>query len=275
MRAGNVDGPLGPLEPVIRSTESSFLAAIRRYTATVTRKVMLGDATVTEQKTFDADALRRMFEDVTASLQCWIRRDVTITNNEDIRRVFVKFETYVGRYTITGHFSLQFHVLLYYVPDQRVVECQKELSDIIDQAKSGEESLAETSDDIIFQEVRTAGETDISEMDLFERLYQDDSLMERLDARLQGATSKKLQQLTAEKRRRFDELDSLLTETYQTVPILIDDVRLATGEEGCLCTFDVSRGGSGHALGEISDDILADIKTRLLEVQQALEIHGA
>ena len=31
----------------------------------------------------------------------------------------------------------------------------------------------------------------------------------------------------------------LLLETYQTTPVLIDDTRLVTGEEGCLCTFDI------------------------------------
>ena len=37
----------------------------------------------------------------------------------------------------------------------------------------------------------------------------------------------------------FDELDSLLVETYQITPVLIDDSKLVTGEEGCLCTFDL------------------------------------
>ena len=37
----------------------------------------------------------------------------------------------------------------------------------------------------------------------------------------------------------FDELDSLLIETYQIVPVLIDDPRLISGEEGCLCTVDL------------------------------------
>jgi len=37
----------------------------------------------------------------------------------------------------------------------------------------------------------------------------------------------------------FKELNDYLIETYQIVPILIDDARLVTGEEGCLCTFDL------------------------------------
>ena len=37
----------------------------------------------------------------------------------------------------------------------------------------------------------------------------------------------------------FNELDSLLVETYQITSTLIDDSKLVTGEEGCLCTFDL------------------------------------
>ena len=277
MRAGTADGPLGSLEPAVRSVERAFLEAIKRHTATTTRKVMLGDATVTEQETFDADAVGRMFGSVTARLAGWRARDVTVTNNEDIRRVFVKFEAREGGYVMTGHFSLQFHVLLYYMPDQRVVDCQKRLSEVIDLAKSGEERLAEDSDALVFDGVRAPGETEISEMELFERLYRDDSLVERLEARLEGAASEELRRLSAEKRRLFDELDGLLTETYQTVPIMIDDARLVTGEEGCLCTFDVERkqGGSrGQLPGEVDAEVLAAMDGRLREVRRALEPYG-
>lgn len=278
MRIGNTGGPLGPLEPEVRSAEGAFLEAIRRHTDATVRNVMLGDATITTQETFDADGVGSMFGSVVSGLDGWGPGDVTITNNEDIRRVFVKFATRVGEYTMTGHFSLQFHVLLYYMPDQRVVDCQKELSRVIDEAKSGEERLADDSDAIVSEGVRAPGEGDITEMDLFERLYRDDSLVERLEAKLEGATSEKLRRLADEKRRLFAELDSLLTETYQTVPVMIDDARLVTGEEGCLCTFDVEResGGARAPMPETMDDDTLDImRERIREVRRALEPHGS
>ena len=277
MRAGNTQGPLGPLEPEIRSAEGAFLEAIRRYTIPATRNVMLGDATITTQETFDANGVARMFSSVVSGLDGWGPGDVTITNNEDIRRVFVKFATHTGEYTMTGHFSLQFHVLLYYMPDQRVVDCQKDLSRVIDEAKSGEAQLAEDSDSIISGGVRGPGEGDLSEMELFERLYRDDSLVERLEAKLEGAMSERLRQLADEKRRLFAELDGLLTETYQTVPVLIDDARLVTGEEGCLCTFDVERecGGVRSPMPDTIDGRTLDVMLgRIREVRRALEPHG-
>ena len=277
MRAGDRRGSLGPLEPEVRSAEGAFLEAIKRHTAPTTRHVMLGDATITTQETFDADGVARMFDGVVSGLDGWAPGDVTVTNNEDIRRVFVKFAAHIGEYTMTCHFSLQFHVLLYYRPDQRVVDCQKELSRVIDEAKAGEERLAEDSDAIVSEGVRAPGEGDLSEMELFERLYRDDSLVERLDAKLEGATSERLRRLADEKRRLFAELDGLLTETYQTVPVLIDDARLVTGEEGCLCTFDVEResGGVRAPMPEAMDSRTLDaMRGRILEVRRALEPYG-
>ena len=36
-------------------------------------------------------------------------------------------------------------------------------------------------------------------------------------------------------------MDDLLLETYQMEPILIDETRLVTGEEGCVCNIDIER----------------------------------
>ena len=170
---------MGRLEPAIRAVEETFLEAVRLHTATTQRQVMLGDATVTTQDTFDAAGVGEMFGRVAAGLDGWQAREVTTTTNEDIRRVFVKFSTLVDGYSMTGHFSLQFHVLLYYVPEQRVIDCQRDLARVIDEAKAGEAQMADASDDIVSEGVRTKGEDDISEMEIFERLYRDESLVKR------------------------------------------------------------------------------------------------
>ena len=51
----------------------------------------------------------------------------------------MKFEI-MEKLLISGHVSIQFHVLLYYKPIQRVIDCQKELSEIVDMTKNKEES---------------------------------------------------------------------------------------------------------------------------------------
>ena len=98
-------------------------------------KVMMGDSTVTEQKTFDPKSVSDYFQKIGKNLKEWSLQEVSISNNEDLRRIFTKFEIMEGNYLISGHISIQFHVLLYYKPEQRVIDCQKELSEVIDKTK--------------------------------------------------------------------------------------------------------------------------------------------
>ena len=112
--------------------KEELLSKILELTKTVEIKVMMGDSTITEQKTFDPKQVINYLEKLNKNLIDWSLQDVSITNNEDLRRIFTKFEITEGNYLISGHISLQFHVLLFYKPLQRVIDCQKELAEIVD-----------------------------------------------------------------------------------------------------------------------------------------------
>ena len=105
--------------------QKSYLSKMTDLTKMIDVKVMMGDATVTKQKTFDPKQVSDYFQKINSTLKDWSLQDVSITNNEDVRRIFTKFEIREGNYLISGHLSLQFHVLLYYKPDQRVIDSQK------------------------------------------------------------------------------------------------------------------------------------------------------
>ena len=62
---------------------------------------------------------------------------------------------------------------------------------------------------------------------------------EKVFAEIEEQSGVDFQKLSEKKTQLFNELDSLLVETYQTTSTLIDDSKLVTGEEGCLCTFDL------------------------------------
>ena len=73
------------------------------------------------------------------------------------------------------------------------------------------------------------------------------------------------------------ELDNLLIETYQTSTVLIDDAKLVTGEEGCLCTFDIEyvKGGIKEGLFDprkISEPTKKNLENRLNEVLMSVKI---
>ena len=202
-------------------------------------KVMLGDATVSEQKTFDPKLVMDYFQNISKNLKEWSIQDVTISNNEDIRRIFLKFEIMEGNYLISGHVSIQFHVLLYYKPAQRVIDCQKELSEIIDMTKNKEEELSNNSDQYVLDKLKEMGYKDFDHQKLFEVFYENDEFREKVFAEIEEQSGVDFQKLSEKKNQLFNELDSLLVETYQTTSTLIDDSKLVTGEEGCLCTFDL------------------------------------
>lgn len=219
--------------------QQSFLNKVIELTKMVEIKVMLGDATVTEQKTFDPALLQNFFSNINNNLQAWDTHDVTITNNEDIRRIFTKFNIQIGNYLLSGHLSIQFHVLLYYKPDQRVIDCQKELSEIIEKTKSKEKDVADEGDQFVLNKLREMGYKDLDHQNLFEVFYENDELRDKLYSEVEENAGDDFQRISKRKTELFNELDSLLIETYQTSHVLIDDARLVTGEEGCLCTFDL------------------------------------
>ena len=216
-----------------------FLSKITDLTKMIDVKVMMGDSTVTEQKTFDPTQVMNYFQKTNNNLEDWSLQDVSISNNDDLRRIFTKFEIMEGNYLISGHISIQFHVLLYYRPDQRVLDCQKELSEIVDLTKNNEQEISDNSDQFVLNKLKEMGYKDFDHQKLFEIFYENDEFREKVYAEIEKDTGVDFQELSEKKTKLFNELDSLLIETYQITPVLIDDTRLISGEEGCLCTVDL------------------------------------
>ena len=221
------------------SLQQNILAKILELTNTVDVKVMMGDSTITEQKTFDPKQIINYLEKLNQKLTDWSLQDVSITNNEDLRRIFTKFEITEGNYLISGHISLQFHVLLFYKPLQRVIDCQKELAEIVDTTKNKETELSDNSDQFVLNKLKEMGYKDFDHQKLFEVFYENEEFSKKVYAEIEKDSGEEFKRLTKKKDELFKELDSLLIETYQTSSVLIDDPRLVSGEEGCLGTLDI------------------------------------
>lgn len=223
----------------IEEIQKSYQETLNILTKTVDTKVMLGDSTITQQSTFDPNMVKDYYQKIVKKLEGWTIQDITITNNEDLRRIFSKFEIREGNYLLSGHMSIQFHVLLYYKPDYRVIECQKELAEIIEQTKDSETSVADMSEEFVINKLKEIGYKDLDHQNLFEVFYENDELREKIYKEIEDSTDTDFQKLSKKKMELFNELDSFLIETYQTTNVLIDDTRLVSGEEGILCTFDL------------------------------------
>lgn len=221
------------------SIQQLFLEKILELTKLKNVNVMLGDATITEQKTFDPASVNDFYQKIIKNLKDWSVQEISISNNEDVRRIFTKFEIREGNYLISGHMSLQYHVLLYYRPDQQVIQLQKELSEIIDLTKNKEKQMSDNSDQFVLNKLKEKGYKDFDHQKLFEIFYENDEFREKIYKEIEKDIEVDFQELSNKKANLIKNLDNLLVETYQTSPVLIDDTRLITGEEGCLCTFDI------------------------------------
>lgn len=254
-----------------------YLSKMTDLTKMIDVKVMLGDSTITEQKTFEPKHVTDYFQKINQSLKEWSLQDVSVTNHEDLRRAFTKFEITEGNYLISGHISLQFHVLLYYKPVQRVIDCQKELSEIMDLTKNEGERLSDNSDQFVLNKLKEMGYKDFDHQKLFEVFYENDEFREKVFQEIQKGASVDFKELSEKKTKLFQELDSLLIETYQTSPVLIDDTRLVTGEEGCLLTLDLEFVKNNNREGlfdprKMPDSVKDRIVKRLDEIESIFKI---
>lgn len=257
--------------------QKAYLPKMMDVTKMIDAKVMLGDSTITEQKTFDPKQVSDYFQKIDDSLKEWSIQDVSITNNQDVRRIFTKFEIVEGNYLISGHLSLQFHVLLYYKPDQRVMDCQKELAEIVDLTKNKQTQLSDNSDQLVLKKLKEMGYKDFDHQKLFEVFYENDEFREKVFAEIQKDAGVDFQELSEKKTKLLSELDSLLIETYQTSPVLIDDPRLVSGEEGCLLSLDLEFIKNGNREGvfdprKISDTVKENILKRLTELETSISL---
>ena len=203
--------------------------------------VMMQDGTVKKQDTFDVKKIHQIYNEFTKKLQNWTLEGISSTNDEGIRRNFIKLHTNADECRISLHFSIQYHVIIFYQPNYEVMKKQKELSDFMDKTKKQEGELTQKSDHLIFEKLRADGYKDLDTQSLFEIFYNDDKIREKIMSEIELQTDGDLQKINQHKENLLRGLDNLLLETYQMEPVLIDEARLVTGEEGCLCNIDIEK----------------------------------
>lgn len=235
--------------------------------------VMMQDGVVKKQETFDVEKIHQVYNGFANRLQDWTLDGISSTNNEGIRRNFIKLNTNADNCKISLHFSIQYHVILFYQPNYEVMKKQKELSDFMDMTKKQEGKLTEKSDHVILEKLRAEGYKDLDTQNLFEIFYNDDKIREKIMNEIDLQTDGDLQKISQRKENLLKELDDLLLETYQMEPILIDEARLVTGEEGCVCNIDIEMIENDQKSGLIdSNQVSSTTKEKIsILIDQVLE----
>ena len=226
--------------------QNIFHGKIKEITKKYPVDVMLQDGTVNKQETFDVEKIHQVYDMIASRLQNWTLDGISSTDDEGIRRNFIKLNTSIDDCKILLHFSIQYHVVLFYQPNYEVMKKQKELSDFMDMTKKQEEQLTKKSDHVILEKLRAEGYKDLDTQNLFEIFYKDDKIREKIMSEIELQTDGDLQKINQRKESLLKALDDLLLETYQMEPVLIDEARLVTGEEGCVCNIDIEMTKNGQ-----------------------------
>ena len=235
--------------------------------------VMMQDGIVKKQDTFDVEKIHQVYDEFAKKLQNWTLGGISSTNDEGIRRNFIKLNTNADNCIISLHLSIQYHVILFYQPNYEVMKKQKELSDFMDITKKHESELTEKSDHLILEKLKAAGYKDLDPQNLFEIFYSDDKIREKIMSEIELQTDGDLQKISQRKESLLKELDDLLLETYQMEPVLIDEARLVTGEEGCVCNIDIEKIENDQKTGVFnSEQVSSSTKDKLsILIDQVLE----
>ena len=163
-----------------------------------------------------------------------------------------------AEFVISLHISVQFHVLLYYKPEQKVLSLQKELSETIDKTTESDSNYSVEGNKIILQKLQELGHNKINEQSLFELFYNDEHLSKILSKKIENSQDNEILQLNNRKKELLQQLDDLLLETFQTSQVLIDEQKLVNGEEGCLCNIDIEHFENNSKHGLFDPDLITD-----------------
>ena len=258
------------LNKINEDIQNSFLKRMVHETRNVSCDVMLGDSTTKKVETFDVKNVETFFGKFESHLPEWNSQGVTYSSDEDLRRIFVKSEIKIGNYILSLHASLQYHVLLYYKPIQKVIDLQKKLSELIDAGGNSESKYEEESDRLIIEKLNELGFKDMPKQELFELFYNDEELSNKIKKMIDDSQPEVVD-IQGQKNQLFKELDNLLIEIFQTTSALIDEQKLVNGEEGCLCNIDLEYVDEGAKQGLV-DASLIDEKHRVLIKQNITKL---
>ena len=261
------------LNKINEQIQDIFLAEARKMTEKIPVDVMLQDGTAKKQDTCSMEMIKAFYDKIAKKLTNWTLQTISTTNNEDLRRDFIKMHAAVDDYRILLHISTQYHVLLYYKPDYQVMKKQKELADFLTMTEKNEKKLAEKSDQVILKKLKDEGYKDLNPENLFEIFFKDDKIMENVTKEIDKQTDGDLNKIYEQKQSLLKELDNFLLEIYQIEPVLIDETRLVSGEEGFVFNLDVEQINDEQSKQFSSDKMSEETKKNItIRVEEILKV---
>src|SRR5215213_11268135 len=223
------------------SIREAYLNALKPQVVMKKVNVMLGDGSVVQSDTFEKHKVILFYQQMIKSLKGWVTTGVSNSNTDDLHRLYCSIAQEVGKYNIHGYFGIQFHALPYYKVEKRVIEIQKELSQLADSATNTFQSMAHRGNEIVQKELEKIGYVEMGFEELLSKLFEDQNLIRDLGikASLVEQEFPEFENMHNRKMELFTELNNLLIELYQTSSVSIDYNKLMQGEEGAVTYFEI------------------------------------
>ncbi len=213
-----------------------FLKKIIELTKASFKKVMLSDNTINNLKTFDPQLTYKFFLKFKNELDEFIVDDVFMTNDNDVRRIFLKIQITENNYVLLGNFSLQYHVLLYYKPCNDVSKYQNSLNILTTKSDLAKNEFSKKGNEITLNKLNKLGYNSLTNEKLFEIFFNNPKLSNEIYNDVVNKQNTNNILINKEK-ELLKNLDKLLIEVYTTTSTLINNLNLIAGEEGCSCEF--------------------------------------
>jgi hypothetical protein len=269
------------MNSAIKDIQDAYIGCAKLYLEKREVPVMLGDGSVSQSTTFELPKIVAFYEKLIDSLDGWANSGISRSNTEDLHRIYLQISRQIDKYYIYGYFGVQFHALPYYRINRRVIEAQKELSHIAEEAEKVFSSLADSGNSMVQRELQEMGYNELEFEELFIKLFEDQELVHGLERKAQNLEKQfpEFEQLHTRKNQLFAELNNLLIELYQISPVLIDHNGLMQGEEGVVTYFDIetitnqktSRRDPYVNTERVTDDLTNRIANKLNELANKLK----
>jgi hypothetical protein len=231
------------INPANEKVQQAYLEAVTPSIGMQSVNAMLGDGTITQTNTFDPNKLRMFYKGLAKRLdeKGWSVSEISNSETEDLHRIFFQVGKDLGKYYLAGYFGVQFHAIPYYKVDKRVIEIQKELSTIADEAGVVFGKMSGAADNAVKLELEKRGYAELEFQELFTKMFDDEKLVEELDKKATAVEQNfpRFEEIRKKKADLFAELNDLLIYLYQTSPVPIDHNRQMQGEEGVTTYFDL------------------------------------
>ena len=232
------------LNQFYENIKSVFEDSIRDNIVTIETKVMLGDFSVIETKSFDPNKILTLFQNFEKMLKIksknWQSVPIQSTKSDDIRRLYFQLSLEIDKFYFYIYMGIQFHSLLYYQIDKQVIQISKKVRELEQLNKSAISEITIKGDQIIKQELEKLGYTGVDNTQLFEELFTQKDLTRNL---VEKASSIEENYPDIEKNndqivKLKKELENLIIEIYQIDLASLDQNKMLQGENGMVIYVD-------------------------------------